>query len=141
MLDRFVSIGEAMVEFSRNDDGQWRQAFAGDTLNVAWAMRALGGPDRAVDYVTRVGTDGFSRRFLDFLGDAGIGAEAIGRDPDRAMGLYTIETDAEGERSFTYWRGQSAARRLMEDESALDRALDDAALVYLSGITLAILGP
>src|SRR6185436_3301916 len=53
-------------------------------------------------------------------------------------GLYAI-TLAGAERSFTYWRSDAAARRLADDPAALTKSLDDRALVYFSGITLAIL--
>jgi 2-dehydro-3-deoxygluconokinase len=55
-------------------------------------------------------------------------------------GLYAIDLQ-DGERSFTYWRGQSAARGLADDEAHLTQAFDAAAAIYLSGITLAILTP
>jgi 2-dehydro-3-deoxygluconokinase len=59
-----------------------------------------------------------------------------------SAGLYLIETDAFGERSFQYWRKDSAARhwlaRLVENGESL---LHGADLVYFSGITLAILNP
>jgi 2-dehydro-3-deoxygluconokinase len=47
----------------------------------------------------------------------------------------------DGERSFAYWRGQSAARRLADDPGRLAAAMASADLIYLSGITLAILEP
>jgi 2-dehydro-3-deoxygluconokinase len=128
-----------MVEFLRQDDGLWRQGFAGDTLNVAWALRAILPAEHGVGYLSRVGTDALSERMLAMLEAAGIGTGTIGRDADRTLGLYTIETDAAGERSFTYWRSASAARGLARDGAALAAAFGRADLVYLSGITLAIL--
>jgi 2-dehydro-3-deoxygluconokinase len=71
---------------------------------------------------------------------AGIGTAHVARLPDATVGLYLIELK-DGERSFAYWRGQSAARRLAESEDRLSAALGGAALAYLSGITLAILPP
>jgi len=137
-----IAIGEAMVEFSRRDDGLWQQGFAGDTLNVLWAMRAMLPPETAtVSYVTRIGTDPVSSAFRIFLDHAGIDTGLIGAETDRTLGLYTIETDAEGERRFTYWRGQSAARRLADDPSRIAAVLAQADVVYLSGISLAILPP
>jgi 2-dehydro-3-deoxygluconokinase len=138
---RVVCIGECMVEFLRQDDGLWRQGFAGDSLNVAWAMRALLPADTKVDYLTRVGTDALSEAMLDMLRGAGIGTETIARDPKRTVGLYTIQTASDGERSFSYWRSDSAARGLAEDAGHLAAALAATDLVYLSGITLAILPP
>lgn len=138
---RVVCIGECMVEFLRQDDGLWRQGFAGDSLNVAWAMRALLSSEAKVDYLTRVGTDALSEAMLDMLARAGIGTGTITRDPRRTVGLYTIQTDSAGERSFSYWRSDSAARGLAEDEGHLAAVLAGSDLVYLSGITLAILPP
>ena len=54
--------------------------------------------------------------------------------------LYAVETDATGERSFYYWRNHSAARRMYSDPDDLD-ALSQMDIIYLSGITLAIIGP
>jgi 2-dehydro-3-deoxygluconokinase len=51
-----------------------------------------------------------------------------------------IELD-NGERSFTYWRDTSAARSLADDADALFGAIEQAAAIYVSGITLAILAP
>lgn len=58
----------------------------------------------------------------------------------KAPGLYMIHVD-EGERSFSYWCGQSAARDLANDRAALDLAFASADALYFSGITLAILPP
>lgn len=138
---RVVCIGECMVEFLRQDDGLWRQGFAGDSLNVAWAMRTLLPADANVDYLTRVGTDALSEAMLDMLRSAGIGTGTITRDPKRTVGLYTIQTASDGERSFSYWRSDSAARGLAEDAGHLSACLAGSDLVYLSGITLAILPP
>lgn len=138
---RVVCIGEAMVEFFRRDDGLWQQGFAGDTLNTAWALRALLPAGVQVGYLTRIGTDAMSEALLALLRGAGLATDAVQRDARRTLGLYTIQTDAAGERSFAYWRSDSAARRLAADEAALRAGLAGADLVYLSGITLAILLP
>ncbi|MGI9462427.1 MAG: sugar kinase, partial [Aestuariivirgaceae bacterium] len=53
-------------------------------------------------------------------------------------GLYLIHLDG-AERSFSYWRETSAARHLADDRLHLANALEGASVVYLSGITLAIL--
>jgi 2-dehydro-3-deoxygluconokinase len=141
MTMRVVCVGECMVEFLRRDDGLWQQGFAGDTLNVAWAVRALLPASAGVDYLTRLGSDGLSDRLMEFLAQAGIGRGAITHDPARTLGLYTIETDSQGERQFSYWRSASAARLLADDPATLASGFEAADLIYLSGITLAILSP
>ena len=140
-MNRFVAIGECMMELSgAGQPDLWRMGVAGDTLNTAWYARARLDADWGVDYFTRLGTDPFSDRVIQFLADNSLGTDHIARDPVRGPGLYAI-TLKEGERSFTYWRGQSAARHLADDQTALAAALDGATMAYLSGITLAILSP
>lgn len=139
-MKQFLSIGECMLELSEAGDDLWTMGVAGDTLNTAWYARRALADDWQVDYLTRIGTDRFSDRIAGFLTAEGIGTGHVQRDPDRGAGLYAISL-TEGERSFTYWRGQSAARHLADDEAALAGALRGAGVVYFTGITLAILAP
>lgn len=138
-MGRIVSIGECMGELSETGTpGTLNMGFAGDTLNTAYYLRRSLGPDWQVDYVTAIGTDGLSQRMLDFLKVEDIGTHHIIQLADKTIGLYYI-TLKDGERSFTYWRNDSAAKKLASDPAALARALDGADLAYWSGITLAIL--
>ena len=138
---RILSIGEAMVEMSRAPDPDlWRMGFAGDTLNTAWYLRRLLDDAWQVDYLTRVGTGDFSTRMVEFLRAEGLGTAHVTRQPDAEIGLYAISL-TNGERSFSYWRDTSAARRLADDPTLLHAALQGCAMAYLSGITLAILPP
>lgn len=138
---RFLSVGECMVELSgAGQPGLWRQGFAGDTFNTAWYARMALPHDWPVDYLTCVGRDPVSDAMLDFMQAAGIGTGAVTRHPTRAPGLYMIDLK-DGERSFTYWRDNSAARCLADDPAHLAAEFARADLVYVSGITLAILTP
>jgi 2-dehydro-3-deoxygluconokinase len=133
-----VSIGECMLELSGKGGQDWRLGFAGDTLNTLWALRALAGVERTANYVSAFGDDPFSRDQIAFFEANGIG---IGESPIIAgarPGLYAI-TLTGAERSFTYWRNDSAARQLAADPARLAKSLENQALVYFSGITLAIL--
>lgn len=135
---RIVLVGECMVEIAPAGQGdQFQLSFAGDTFNTAWYLRKLR-PNWQIDYVSQVGTDAISDQMLDFLSTHGIGTAHIGRHRERTVGLYMISLQ-DGERSFSYWRGQSAARELARDSAALDAAFSGADLIYISGITLAIL--
>ncbi len=143
MTDRktFLSIGECMIEMALLQSGDYRLGYAGDTLNTAWYARALMPvTDWNVAYFTRLGPDVYSAKMRHFLDSNGIDTSHITTDPNRQPGLYIIEIE-NGERSFTYWRERSAAKRLADDEPALRRALDAADIIYFSGITLAILAP
>ena len=135
---KVLSIGECMAELSPQDDaGAYRLAFAGDTFNTAWYLRQLN-PAIAVSYFTGLGDDAISAQLRGVITDAGINDQYGVVVPDRTVGLYLISLE-DGERSFSYWRGQSAARKLASEKAALAQAIDDHDLIYFSGITLAIL--
>jgi 2-dehydro-3-deoxygluconokinase len=135
-----ASIGECMLELSGADNGAWNLNYAGDTFNTLWAIRALTPSDTATDFVTAFGDDPFSAGQMTFFKDNGIGTAASPIILGARPGLYAI-TLTGSERSFTYWRNDAAARQLADDQDALDKSLQNRALVYFSGITLAILTP
>lgn len=136
---RLLAIGEVMAEIRSQDDG-FAVGFAGDSYNTAvYAARQLGAPGQ-VGYVTRVGREPLSQALLDHARDEGLDVSHIAIDPAHNIGIYAVATDADGERSFSYWRSDSAARQLF----AVERTalfMPPAEIVYLSGITLAILAP
>ena len=136
MTARVACVGEAMIELSMQANNTASVGVAGDTLNTAIYLKRTA-PDVTVDYITRLGTDDFSARIASFIAAQDIGTARITRDPNATPGLYAITLSAEGERSFTYWRSASAARDLFADGDF--SALDDYDLIYLSGISLAIL--
>lgn len=130
-----------MVEVARTGDRDARIGVAGDTFNTSvYLSRALG-PGR-VSYVTALGTDQQSDRILQALHDEGLDTTHVARLSRFMPGLYLIDTDTNGERSFSYWRSTSAARQMFVAESNLTpRFLDGFDTLYLSGISIAILDP
>lgn len=136
----FASVGECMIELSGQNEQQWHMGFAGDTLNTAWYVRALSKSDFPVDYVTAFGDDAFSQQQIAFLSANGIGTDRSPIIQGARPGLYAI-TLTGAERSFTYWRNDSAARRLAENPDQLKKNLSDRKMIYFSGITLAIILP
>ena len=138
---RIACVGEVMLELTFLEDGVARTSVAGDTYNTAvYLRRWLDRDDATVSFIAAVGQDAVSARVLKAMTDAGIDVSGVERRPDRTVGIYSISNDGRGERSFTYWRSDSAARGLFGPSSSLPLGLlHDYDLVYLSGITLAIL--
>jgi 2-dehydro-3-deoxygluconokinase len=140
-----LGIGEAMLEFAATGGDSYRRGFAGDTLNTCWHLAALlgdvnlMGQAAQVGYCTRVGTDPFSDELITFIEAGGMHTRHISRDAERTLGLYVIRLEG-AERHFSYWRDQSAARRLADDPAALAAAVQGGGLVHVSGITLAVIG-
>ncbi|WP_054311208.1 sugar kinase, partial [Mesorhizobium sp. 1M-11] len=133
-----AAIGECMLELSGQNGPDWRLGFAGDTFNTLWALAAL--TSGSATYVSAFGDDPFSQRQIEFFSENGIGIGASPVIAGARPGLYAITLEG-AERSFTYWRSDSAARQLASDQSALEKNLKNQSLVYFSGITLAILDP
>lgn len=134
---RAVLVGEAMLELSQ-DGALWRMAWGGDTLNTAIHL-ARSGVETA--YLTALGTDPFSADIKAQWAAEGLDTSLVLPHPTRNPGLYAITCDEAGERSFTYWRGESAARALFDCpgiETALAQA-ETADLLAFSLISLAIL--
>jgi 2-dehydro-3-deoxygluconokinase len=141
---RVASIGECMIELRHRGASMLDLAFGGDTLNTAvYLARLTREREVRVDYVTALGDDAYSDGMLAMWRDKGIATDLVARLPGRLPGLYTIRTDARGERSFTYWRSASAARDMLRDGRAeqVAAALSGYDLLYLSGITFSILDP
>lgn len=141
-VKKIACVGEVMIELTEAGPVTARLGVAGDTYNSAVYLKRLLGDAASVDYVTALGTDAFSDRILSEMTRHGIGTRAIERRDTKTPGLYAISTDQTGERSFAYWRSDSAARTLFAAPCTvtLDH-LADYDLVVLSGITLAILPP
>ncbi len=138
-MARIVCIGEGMIELSREGAG-WRLGHGGDTLNTAIHLARIG---HNVAYLTALGSDPFSEEMRRQWQAEGLDLSLVLTDPARCPGLYAISTDTAGERSFTYWRGDSAARGMF-GLPGIDVALAAAAradLVIYSLISLAILPP
>ncbi|HEY8567884.1 sugar kinase [Microbulbifer sp.] len=145
---KLAALGEVMVELAPQAVSQGSgqkallaQSYAGDTYNTAVYI-ARGGVD--VSYVTLLGEDPYSEEVLTRLASEGIDTSAIARLPGRCPGLYMIQNTADGERYFTYWRGEAPARELFADPArreVLKDYLRQMDCMYLSGITLAIMNP
>jgi 2-dehydro-3-deoxygluconokinase len=134
---RVVSIGEVMMEMSRGPDGRFGLACGGDTFNTAVYLARSG---VEVAYATALGDDRYSDGIVALATAEGIGTDIILRVPGRLPGLYLIETNASGERTFNYWRDSAPARELFElaEWSRIAESIMSARVVYFSGITLSL---
>ena len=143
MSKKIAVIGECMIELSEKGADVSR-GFGGDTLNTSvYIARQVNAAALSVDYVTALGTDSFSQQMLDAWQGENVGTGLIQRMDNRLPGLYYIETDDTGERTFYYWRNEAAARFWLESEqaAAICETLATFDYLYLSGISLAILSP
>ncbi len=140
---RVVSFGECMLELQGTAFGNLQQSYGGDTLNTAVYMARLGSRrGLRVDYATALGDDPLSAGMLQRWQAEGIGTGLVRQLPGRLPGLYLIDVDSNGERRFSYWRDQAAARAYFdvpEGSTPLELQVGAIDALYFSGISLAIL--
>lgn len=135
-------LGECMIELFRSTDGVIKLGYAGDTFNSAAYFSRLGNRfGMTAEYVSALGDDHFSDDMRGFWAAENVGSSLTRSMPGRLPGIHFVEVDERGERSFTYWRGEAAARDTFEEGSGDDvlRKLGEMDAVYYSGISLAVL--
>lgn len=144
-MAEIAAIGEVMIELSpfpqtHSERELMALSFAGDTYNTTIYMARLG---LSTHYVTMLGDDSYSKKILKILSDEHIGTQWIQTKAQRNPGLYMIRNQEDGEREFSYWRNAAPARELFSESSSVDIAVAQFShldCIYISGITLAIIG-
>ena len=137
-MKSLLGIGECMLELSSVHDNLWQQNFAGDVFNTLWYAKALAKEDLSINFFTAIGDDQSSNEMISFIESSGVYCANIPKIKNGVPGLYRIHLDG-AERSFSYWRDTSAAKQFMKKPELLWAQVAKADIVYLSGITMAIL--
>ncbi|MBY4953930.1 sugar kinase [Pantoea sp. DY-17] len=137
---KIAIIGECMIELSEKGENI-KRGFGGDTLNTAVYLARQSDKQLRVDYVTALGTDSFSDQMIAAWQQENVETALVQRLDNKMPGLYFIETDDHGERTFWYWRNDAAARFWLDSAQAdaICQQLAHYDYLYLSGISLAIL--
>lgn len=141
-MKKIAFIGECMIELNGKPFGEMWQSYGGDTLNSAtYLSRISSSNEIQVHYVSALGSDNLSKQMLQHWQADNIETKWVLQDEQHQPGLYLIQLDAQGERTFLYWRNQSAAHYMVQhpDFSNVLSELQQVDMIYLSGISLAIL--
>ena len=135
---RIAFFGECMIELS---DEPLQRRFGGDTLNTALYLARLSQDNNLqVSYATAMGSDPLSQQIINAWQDEQIDSSLVSQFDDKQPGLYLVETDTMGERSFLYWRSDSAVKEYFSRGiSPLQAQLAELDYIYISGVSLAIL--
>ncbi len=145
-MKKVVLFGECMIELKQTGNSntvpvQMQQGFAGDVFNAAvYLTRCFNDID--IQLFTALGRDDYSNNMKDYLKAENVGTDLILTSEDKIPGLYSIQTDSSGERSFTYWRNDAAARYTMEllTDDIIEK-LKQSDMFVFSGISLAVIKP
>ncbi|MED7788519.1 sugar kinase [Francisella sp. 19X1-34] len=135
--NKLLAIGECMLELSGQIQlgSQAKLNFGGDVLNTALYYARLNGN---VSFLTALGDDNFSTQMISHWENENIDTSKILKIKDKVPGLYAIQTDNQGERSFYYWREQAPIKDIFYHLSKedLDRYNNEYDYLYFSGISL-----
>jgi len=135
---KVISFGECMLEVKVQEGLKARFGYGGDTFNTAYYLAQLGVNSA---YATALGKDNLSQWLLNDWQESGISTKLVTLSENKTPGIYTIHTDEQGERSFNYWRENSAARFMLNDKTVaqLLSNVESGDMFYFSLISIAIL--
>lgn len=138
-MSNIYFLGECMVELRAIEANTMHQSFAGDVYNSAVYLKRCFPAIRS-SIVTAVGQDNLSTKMLEVFEAENINASLAFRHNSKVPGMYLIETDDTGERSFTYWRSDSAARKVVDflNTNVIEQFKQND-MFFFSGISLAVI--
>ena len=144
MGNKIVTFGELMLRFSKEDKRRLSQGrmfcgnYGGSEANVAVSL-AMQGDE--VEYVTRLPASQMGRAGAMKLRELGVGTHHILYGGDRVGVYYFEEAASIRNASVAYDRANSAYYYLEPGMIDWRRALADASVLHVSGITAAITQP
>lgn len=130
--------GETLIDFIPERPGPLEDVSGfdrrpgGAPANVAVALARL---EYAPLVWTRIGADPFGRYLETVLDDAGLPGRFVERDADAKTTLAFVTHDESGDRTFTFYREDTADTR-MQPETVDDGTLTDLEWVHAGGVAL-----
>jgi len=145
-ISNIIVMGECMVEFGRasgraDEANLYKKSFAGDVFNTGIYIKRCVKEQANVKFLTAVGNDENSHEMLAMMERESLDTSLVYQSSTAQMGLYLINVDSEGERSFNYWRETSAAKQVVKfiSDDINNPALSQVNSFFFSGISIAIL--
>ena len=113
-----AALGELLIDFTQNGKSEQGNPLfeanpGGAPANVLAMLRKLG---HSCVFLGKVGADGFGNQLEQTLLEAGIDARGLRRDPEIHTTLAIVQTFANGDRDFSFYRNPGADIRLSPEE-------------------------
>ena len=121
-----LALGELLIDFTENGvSGQGNTIYeanpGGAPCNVLAMLNRLG---HKTAFMGKVGVDIFGKRLKDVLDQVGIDTQGLLMDPDVRTTLAFVQTFADGDRDFSFYRNPGADMMLKADELKEDMLAD-----------------
>ena len=142
-----IFAGECMIEISGDISSlcssniNMKVNFGGDTFNSAVYFSRLCKNNFKTFYFTAIGNDKFSEMMMKRFEFENLDTSLIKKIENKSPGLYSIHTNKSGNRSFSYWRNNSAAKFMLNqfNDKKMNNFFKECELFYYSGISSSIL--
>ena len=128
-----LCIGEILADLIgdyQGDNVKYERFVGGAPLNVAYGIKKLGG---SVGFIGSVGDDIIGRYLHDFCNGLGFEYLDVYLDPQHNTTLAFVENDPNGERSFCFFRQNTADYQI--DENRLD-VITKANIIHVGSLML-----
>ncbi len=121
-----VALGELLIDFTENGTSvQGNPVYeanpGGAPCNVLSMLNKVG---KRTAFIGKVGQDIFGKRLKTVLEETGIGVSNLIMDADVRTTLAFVETFADGDRDFSFYRNPGADMMLREEELDMDLLKD-----------------
>lgn len=135
-MSDFVALGEILIDFMprRAPDGRplYDPHIGGAPANVARAVAVLG---HSSAFIGKVGSDSFGQMCKDALAGDGVDISDLITDPEHPTTLAFVHLSDEGERSFSFYRKQTADVSLETSDVSTD-LIDSARIFHVGSVSL-----
>ena len=131
-----VALGELLIDFtpegkSENGNVLFERNPGGAPANVLACLAKLG---KRTSFIGKVGEDEFGRFLRQVLIDKGIAVDGLVMDPEVNTTLAFVHLQADGERSFSFYRNPGADTRLKPEE--IKEEMFDARIFHFGSLSL-----
>ena len=121
-----IALGELLIDFTQNGlseqgNGLFEANPGGAPCNVLSMLNNLG---KKTSFIGKVGNDQFGKTLKKALEELGIGTENLLMDNEVHTTLALVQTFADGDRDFSFYRNPGADMMLTVDELNLDLVRD-----------------
>lgn len=129
-----TAIGEILIDLTQTGTGaygvpQFAANPGGAPANAAVAARRLGA---SAAFLGKVGQDGFGRYLRSVLEENGVDITGLVQDDEALTTMAVVTVDPSGERSFTFYRDNTADVRLTPEEVVLG----DTKILHFGSVSL-----
>lgn len=131
-MNKIICLGEALIDMLNTEHTQYEAFVGGAPANVAVGIAKLNG---LAKFIGQVGNDKFGASIIEFLSDHKVDVQELLTHPHAKTALAFVQLDETGDRSFSFYREQTAD--VLMDKSQLSASsFTNAAVLHMCSNTL-----